>query len=222
MKKINWLDHLVNLFVVIAGITIAFAMNNWKSDNDRDQLEQEYFKRFIVDLHNDIKELDSLIIDDSTQINAMNKLILFDPENDLNENGLLTNEMGQAVNRLAYLNTFTSQNTTFQSLVSSGKLDVIKGFDIKMELLDHYHNNLNTLSEVEQYYRKSFDNNILPFAVKNFSELGSNPEKVLNTRGFDTMIQVHNSLLQQRNQAIRSCRKSALKLKEHLNQLLNQ
>ena len=51
MKKINWLDHLVNLFVVIAGISVAFYMNGWRADKEKILVESEYFRSFILDLN---------------------------------------------------------------------------------------------------------------------------------------------------------------------------
>lgn len=56
MKKIlvniQWADKLIDLLVVIVGITIAFSLNNWNNNRRDNKLKTTY----LSSLHNDLKK----------------------------------------------------------------------------------------------------------------------------------------------------------------------
>lgn len=220
MRKISWLDHIVNLVVVITGITVAFSLNNWKSGNDRARVEKEYFKSFTLDLDQDIENLDSLLIDDSLQAKALEKLLNFDENINIDETGGIDDSTLSAVNRLAQLNTFLAQNTTYESMKSSGKFEVLSDFQIKMNILGYYHTAYDELFLIDGYYRKNYDNNILPFFIDEMSNFSKDLPDIILSGRFRTIVQVHLIMLEQKMDAGRKCLNKAKKLRDELTKLL--
>lgn len=219
MKKINWLDHLVNLFVVIAGISVAFYMNGWRADKEKILVENEYFRSFILDLNQDIDDLDSLLIDDSVQLEALRKLLQFNIDKDVDELGLV-DSMKWAINRLASLNTFSSQNSTYESMKSSGKFEVLSDFQVKKKILDYYHTSHGTVVAVESYYVKNYDNYILPFFIEEFTGGINNSQDLISTAKFRSIVRVHLIFLSQKMDAVRTSISNAKMLREALNSKL--
>ena len=50
-KQINWLDHLISLFVVILGITIAFFLDNNRERIHLNKQESTYTNQLLDDLN---------------------------------------------------------------------------------------------------------------------------------------------------------------------------
>ena len=50
MKRINWLDHIANLLVVVLGISIAFYLDQYSSEKRAQTQEKEYLEGLAADL----------------------------------------------------------------------------------------------------------------------------------------------------------------------------
>lgn len=61
MKKINWRYALGELIIVVAGITVAFALNNWSSTIKEGDLKDRYVESLQNDLAHDIEALDACL-----------------------------------------------------------------------------------------------------------------------------------------------------------------
>lgn len=139
MKKINWLDHTANLLVVILGISIAFYLESYKeADNNRKQ-EHKYLESLIKDLETDIQYLDTLRVRNEKISEALITL----------SNGSIGRSYGSdsaLMNytlMIQYNPPFNPQRTTYESLKSSGKMELIGSFELRNEMVELY----------EQYYR---------------------------------------------------------------------
>ena len=62
MSKINWRDHLIQLIMVIIGITIALRLNNWGEQQKNSELREKYIASLITGLEHDVAMLDTLIL----------------------------------------------------------------------------------------------------------------------------------------------------------------
>ena len=60
MKKINWQYALGEVIIVSIGITIAFALNNWKEARNNQKIKQQYLSSLKTDIQKEIKQLESL------------------------------------------------------------------------------------------------------------------------------------------------------------------
>lgn len=57
----RWPEYILEIIVVIIGITISFTINNIQSDAADRRLEQTYLMGFLEDISSDILELEELI-----------------------------------------------------------------------------------------------------------------------------------------------------------------
>lgn len=215
MKSINWKDHLVNLIVVITGISIAFWLNNWSQASKEKNLQRTYKEFMLSDLEQDLQELDSLIFEDS--INS-----LFYRQMLFNFKSLSEDSINQAVTRLATLNTFAGHNVTFESLKSSGKFELVD-FELRLGILEYYHQGYTAMNEVEEYYKMNFDNSIIPFLMGKIDiSNGGMQVNSLDSKEFKIMLRLHLGLLQQKLDISRNNRKGARQLMHELNENLKQ
>lgn len=213
MKKINWLDHLVNLVVVITGISVAFAMNNWKADRDKVKIEIEYLTSLIQDLDKDKNDHDSLITDDSTQLKALIKLF------QLNEIGEVDDSVSWSLSQLGTFNSFDAHNTTFESLKNSGRLETLWDLELRIIILENYHTSYNQIFNIEEYFQKNFDNNILPYFINEFSFSLNIQESILHKK-FKSIVGLQISFLQQKIEAYIKSRSTTIGLKDKLKERL--
>ena len=58
LNNIHWGDKLIDILVVVLGITIAFALNNWRENRQNATLEQQYLSNLKEDLVKDSITLD--------------------------------------------------------------------------------------------------------------------------------------------------------------------
>ncbi len=73
-QKINWLNHFIELVVVVIGITLAFMLNNWREAYVNHRMEEKYLNSFMDDLNFDRVQLDSLIFYNETKLKDINRI----------------------------------------------------------------------------------------------------------------------------------------------------
>lgn len=138
MNKISWLDHIANLLVVILGISIAFYLEGYKDEKSNRRQQEKYLASLVEDLQTDLEALDTLKIANQFIRNSLVKLSDASIGIDFDSDSLLTYLFAPQYNP-----PFTPQLTTYESLKSSGKMDLIEDFDLRNEIVELY----------EQYYR---------------------------------------------------------------------
>lgn len=210
MKRINWLDHLINLLVVITGITIAYSLNNYNEAKKSKELQDTYIESMITDIDKDISELDSLITDGQAE------LILFRRVMQSNKEPLSQDSLNMAIASLASMTTFYSRNITYESVKSSGKFELLS-LKLRIDIIEFYHKGYEQIEEIESYYKMSFDNQIIPFLIEDaFSgNDGLNITKLTSDK-FRTILGVHMSYLSQKINAYKEGKRLAIKLKDEL------
>lgn len=210
MKKINWFDHLINLLVVIVGISVAYALNNWNQSRKVALLQKTYVQSMVDDLDFDINELDSLIDYENENLKIFRRVISA-------KNHPLSEDSTQlAIARIASLNTFSSRNITYESIKSSGKFELLN-LKLRIDIIEFYHKGYEQIEAIEEYYRLNFDNQIIPMLLHDAfnGETGLNPS-IFKSEKFRTVMGLHISFLTQKIQAYKSGHNLALKLEKEL------
>lgn len=209
--KINWTDHLVNLFVVILGISIAFWLNEASEDDKNSQLKKVYLESMIRDLNQDVSDLNEIITEDSLSAIYFRGLFLEKIED--------ADSLQTGLSKLASLTTFSGHNVTYESLKSGGKIEL---FDVQtwLTITENYHVNYQSVKEIERYYQSSFDTKIIPFLMESVdSQIGISPD-IIKKKSFKTPLALHITFLQQKIDAYQACRDSSTELLDLLNQQL--
>jgi len=164
MKKffssINWRDHFINFLVVIVGVTIAFYLSNRKERTEQAQLERNSLESIVVDLNNDIEFLTA-----STDTLQTLKSKLQHFVGDLMAGQATRDSLFEYISiQYVQLPFFPSDNT-YQSLVVSGKLDVISDFELRKQLTELYHRHYQTIKLVDELSSQQKNQLILPYLM---------------------------------------------------------
>jgi len=133
MKDIKWLNHIIELVIVIVGISIAFSINKYSENRKELKREVLFLESFRDEINDDIPKLDTVIIKISLIKESLEKLINVIKEEDKNNDSLK-----EYINSGIYtIYSHTPKTTTFESLQSSGKLDIIQNFELRKEIINY-------------------------------------------------------------------------------------
>ena len=210
MRNISWTDHIVNLLVVITGITIAFALNSWNEKRKVDELHNTYIQSMIDDLDIDIMELDSLVAYEKESMQIYRRVL------QVAQHPLPKDSAALAAQRIASLRSFDSRNITYESIKSSGKFELLD-LKLRIDIIEFYHHGYDNIEEIESYYKMNFDNQIIPMLLNDAfaGESGFNTDLFTNDK-FRAILGLHMSFLTQKIQAYQQGHNLALKLEREL------
>ncbi|MEQ9299755.1 MAG: hypothetical protein RIF33_14375 [Cyclobacteriaceae bacterium] len=159
MKSINWKDHLVNLVVVILGISIAFYLEGWRGDREDRKLEIKYLNDLALDLEYDEQLLDTLLIVDSINIMKMDDIL------NRSANGQRMDFDGTFLD-LVYYVPFTPKSVTYETIVNAGKLEVISSYEVQNNVVFLYNQLYGGVSAWDQYLTAHINGYIKPITMK--------------------------------------------------------
>ncbi len=133
MKKINWRYAIGELLIVIVGISIAFALNNWAGKiRDRDE-GQAYLTNIKNDLSQDIVQLDSNIAKIELRRKYLKELM-----GHLHVKRPGRDTAALKIFKVADPVSFRGNETTIQSMKFSGDLKLITDIELKNKIIAHY------------------------------------------------------------------------------------
>jgi hypothetical protein len=130
----RWPEYLVEIIVVIIGITISFAISNMQIAENNRATEQLYLAELLADITSDIRELDSVISETQKVIQSAGTLLdegrLKDPSM---AKVIFVNHVTQIMGRP----NFVSKNKTINALKSAGYFHLIKDNELKQTLFEY-------------------------------------------------------------------------------------
>lgn len=132
MKR-NWKYVATEIMIVIIGIMIAFSINNYSANYKDRQALAENLTSIVNDLESDLKSIDGIIVRQNEKIRDFQtiKELLGQKEPDWAQVSTLISKQQSSP-------TFYPITSTFQSTVSSGKIDLIKDLSTKKNLFHLY------------------------------------------------------------------------------------
>ncbi|WP_258099874.1 DUF6090 family protein [Marinoscillum pacificum] len=195
MKKINWPDHLTNLLVVILGITIAFYLEGWKESKKSYKLEQQYLSSLATDLHSDRIYLDTLLVINRSMEKSLNILTGATIGKAYNEDSLLFH-----VYSTQYIPPFQPQSVTYESLKSTGNLDLIKDFELRNRIVELYEQFYRGSKEYDKALTNHTDSYVQPYFIRNldFIDGGRVKTDFLKDKEVRNMLFAEKSIAQMR------------------------
>lgn len=156
------MDHLVNLVVVIVGISIAFGLNRYSENKKEAKLEQEYLKSFSEDLKDDIAQLEHIMDTSRYWMNNNERLTEVVLQNDFEHDSLF-----YFVISLYSLQEFTPSDNTYQTLMSSGNFYLIDDFKLRKKITSLYNTQYEDISYLDKFHRDLQMNKISPYLNQN-------------------------------------------------------
>jgi len=150
--KEMWPAYLIEIFVIILGISITLALEEWRDNSKENHLEQIYLKNLQTDIGTDIKSLNLATVGTKSLLQRGNELLGYARSADnKNISPAQINEDVRAI--LGRPNFFTS-DASFTELKSSGNLHLIKDIQLK-NLLFAYYSETQHIKEVQDAERQT-------------------------------------------------------------------
>lgn len=165
MKKllvsIDWKSKIIDLFIVVIGISIAFRLNSWKDDRQCDQTEKYYLESFIREnTNNKTALLRSLNYCDSVShnIDTLIHLLRIKEKNDWWMKRLTLSMTAQG--------DYAPSTTILNNISVSSEFATIQDPDLREQIISTYNSHGATL-KLQGILSEFVTNQVTPFLWKN-------------------------------------------------------
>jgi hypothetical protein len=136
LVKEMWPAYLIEIIVIILGISITLALEEWRDHSRENDLENIYLKNLQTDIEVDVRSL-KFVKERSLQIiNQGNELLAFTRNPQAKE--ITPGRVEADVRSILARPKFLSSDATFSDLKSSGNLHLLKDIQLKNMLFDYY------------------------------------------------------------------------------------
>jgi len=159
----RWPEYILEIIVVIIGITISFTIDNMQNEASDRSLEKMYLARLKEDISSDVEGLQSVILrTDSLLISGQ---ILLE-QSRADEPTLSGKELARHMETVVARPNYISKNATFSALKSSGYFHLIQDDQLK-ELLFEYDQQYQGMKAVEMAELQVSSTITGPYFIKN-------------------------------------------------------
>lgn len=183
-QKINWLDKVVDLVIVVIGITVAFQLAQ-KGDSNKNNIRRlDYLVSFQEEVETNLNILNSALEGAKLQKSYADTLAYL-----LKNQQYADTRIGELAGRLTSVVMYQPHLTTMETVEQSGDLSLFKDLEFKRKAVNAY----ATLSRLEYFdrgFKEYVDKNIEPFY---FSTVNYATFRPLNEREFVTSTGFTNS-----------------------------
>lgn len=146
LKK-NWIKYAFEILVVINGILIAFALDNWNDNRLQNIKETQLLERLVKDLQADTIYYNERIASSEFVINYHRDFI-----RTMYRNQESFKEVEDLFSPLTWNSQhLTTQNATYIELTSSGNLDILANQDIKEAIIQYYRKNEEAAKHISEF-----------------------------------------------------------------------
>ena len=164
--------------LVMIGILLALQVNNWNENRKDNRLEQTFLTKLKSNLQDDIALYRDRIELNTNIINHMDSSLIILK----NYKSYATEDLQEHLRHIRFFHRFNTNKTTFDNLLSSGRLDVIRNDSLTQELFLYYREisqNQESLAEsVDTYSRNTIVPSLLKFDfLENALDINSKPKK---------------------------------------------
>jgi hypothetical protein len=136
LLKEMWPAYLIEIFVIILGISISFVLEEWRDRGKEHQLETIYLRNLLSDSETDSISLKNAI--DGTKNMLMHGNQLLDYTRNPQSKNISFDLIKMDVQSILGRPNFISSDATFSDLKSSGNLHLIRDIDLKNSLFSYY------------------------------------------------------------------------------------
>jgi hypothetical protein len=152
------------VLLVVIGILLALQFNAWNTNSKELEKEEWYLNNILDDIHYQTQTLEIIVEEYGGTITAA-KSILKDYYSQKSFIGI--DSLNSKLNLLMYAQFFPNTNNSYQELVSSGQLSLIKNKNISLEVIDFYLYSADN----EEVFKNDIDNIFYPQIYPVISDL---------------------------------------------------
>lgn len=198
--KEKWIQYLLEIIVIVLGILAAFALDNWNEiRKDRDN-EQVYLTSLRQNLKDQIASLDiHFEVEKKFQELSEPLLLYYQKHQSFLIDEKFTNDIGS----LATRKTFKKIDASYQELLSSGNLNLIKDKAFKNALVSYYQDlyriesiiTYNNNSLIDLYFSPTVANYVPFNSSESLDQLLMKRSGLPNSGKLDRFIDIQNPKL---------------------------
>jgi len=191
-RKINWLNPFLNFVAVILGVYLAFYINENARATDEMEESVNWMNALKNDLTGDIETYESYHIPMNNQhVDNIGKLLTILSSDSLDQ-------LSEHLPTLFQVENFVPTNSTYSSMKSSGKLELIQDLDLQKLIIDYYENDVEESSHRSDYQIEYFFDELIHWLTEHadLTNLAFDSEEQLTT--FKNKLIIYQSLIEQK------------------------
>ncbi len=153
------------ILLVVIGILIALQINNWNQTNSDKRIANDYMSNMLTELISDLDYFEQLIAKNEKQKTYIDEIFIA-----LNSEKVTNHEEEEDLMLKLSKSTdptdFFPKTATYQDLVSSGKMILIKPLDFRQKVITHY----NLMEQKSLHINRELGyswNHLIPFLNDN-------------------------------------------------------
>jgi len=191
--NIDWKSKIIDLLIVIVGISIAFKLNTWNETLKTDLQAKDYINSFYEEnIANEANLASALQFSESNKKNIDSlKQILLSKKYAVERIKTLSASMMGVAN-------YSPSIVTMENITASGEFELIKDIELRKQLISTY-NTYNTTLKLESILSEYIDKYATPFFFENirFSDFSSIHSDFIKDPLFENMVFGYDILLGQ-------------------------
>ena len=158
-KNIDWLNHGLEFFVVLAGILLAFQLTEWNVQNKQQELTQQHVNNLLEEAR-----FNSMMLKNATE-QLQHKLTLTEQFLERQLVSRSAEELNEIMIRLIAVESVYLKRNAYASLIDTGDVSFIENFELKNQIvtLYEYFTWIKSLDESESQFQVAYLN---PFATR--------------------------------------------------------
>lgn len=162
LKQINWKYSIREIILIVTGILIALALNNWNDALKQQEDEISTLKELRHSLQNDLDNIEDVIstyqLGDQSIDLVINHLKAGKPYNDSLKVHFANTVMASL---------FLEDRGTYETLTYKGR-EIISNNELRLGLASLYSHDYKYLKKVEEIDYNHLVNNVVPYYSRNF------------------------------------------------------
>lgn len=191
--KINWKSKIIDLLIVIVGISVAFKLNTWNENNKANREISEYLLNFQEESTQNKATLSSALeysVSIKKNLDSLKILLIEKNYNHKNIKKYTSSLMG--------ISNFIPLTTTMDNITASGQFGLIKNTELKKSLIDTYTTYKSSL-KVDDLLIDYVDKYLTPYFFDNvrFSDFSTIKEDFIKNPRFENIVYGYEVLLNQ-------------------------
>jgi type II secretory pathway pseudopilin PulG len=158
----KWPEYIVEIVVIILGITLSFALEEWKDQQEKRHKEQAYLRELQGDLQTDQAQLGEIIGQTRQILQRATELIQICGQ----PKALFpADSLAAQLRFLMQRPRFVAENATFADLTGTGNMQLLRQAELRRSLFDYYRN-YHSVFLVETAELEAANNLLGPYLIK--------------------------------------------------------
>lgn len=159
--KASWIKLTLELLVVFIGVSAGFLFDSYREDRSDRKLEEQYLQSLYDNILADSAEIQLMIRRDQDNMDISRQAV-----SSMQEGTYMNDSAVAILSIMATYNFLNLEDASYESIVNSGNLGLIRDFGIREKIV-YYYRNYDDMRFVEQVYYDYITNYILPFVTTN-------------------------------------------------------